>query len=226
MPLSDVSDQLWWRHNVKSENTIFGDNGEMSDRRLLLVDLCVHGITRQIWGLIDATGLIILLKRDSNRRFIIEFDLEIWWMTSQKDRAPLQYYIKLCAPFQIHLWIGVRVRKRSIRVKIGDFCPMRVWNLTLKNKSSPQLCCFKLCVSFHSHQWIQTGVTVRKRQIGVTIDDLYVLCDLEIWEMTPQNNRAPLLCYFKRCASFSSHWWIQSGVTVRKHPIWAKSTIL
>ena len=40
--------------------------------------------------------------------------------------------------------------------------------------------------------------------------------------MTLENNRAPLLCYFKLCASFRSHWWIQTGVTVWKHPIWFK----
>ena len=47
-------------------------------------------------------------------------------------------------------------------------------------------------------------------------------CDLEIWWMTLQNNRAPLLCYFKLCAAFHSHWWIKTGVTVRKRPIWVK----
>ena len=47
-------------------------------------------------------------------------------------------------------------------------------------------------------------------------------CDLEIWRMTLKNNRAPLLCYFKLCAAFRSHWWIQTGITVRKRPIWVK----
>ena len=47
-------------------------------------------------------------------------------------------------------------------------------------------------------------------------------CDLEIWRMTLKNNRAPLLCYFKLCAAFRSNWWIQTGVTVRKRPIWVK----
>ena len=47
-------------------------------------------------------------------------------------------------------------------------------------------------------------------------------CDLEIWWMTPQNNRAPLLCYFKLFASFRSHWWSQTGVTVWKCLIWVK----
>ena len=50
-------------------------------------------------------------------------DLEIWWMTLENNRAPLLYYIKLCASFQIHRWIEteVTVRKHSIRVKMGDF---------------------------------------------------------------------------------------------------------
>ena len=47
-------------------------------------------------------------------------------------------------------------------------------------------------------------------------------CDLEICWMTQKNNRTPLLCYFKLFASFRSHWWIQTGVTVRKRLIWVK----
>ena len=47
-------------------------------------------------------------------------------------------------------------------------------------------------------------------------------CDLEIWRMTLQNNRAPLLCYFKLCASFHTHWWIQISVTVQKTSIQVK----
>ena len=48
------------------------------------------------------------------------------------------------------------------------------------------------------------------------------LCDLVIWRMTLKNNRVPLLCYFKLCAAFRTHWWIKTGVTVRKRPIWVK----
>ena len=40
--------------------------------------------------------------------------------------------------------------------------------------------------------------------------------------MTLKNNRAPLLSYFKLCVSFHTHWWIQTGVTVQKRPIWVK----
>ena len=46
--------------------------------------------------------------------------------------------------------------------------------------------------------------------------------DLEIWWMTPKNNRAPLLCYFKLFALFRSYWWIQTGFTVWKCPIWVQ----
>ena len=47
-------------------------------------------------------------------------------------------------------------------------------------------------------------------------------CDLEIWRMTLQNNRTPLLCYFKLCAAFHTHWWFQISVTVRKRSIRVK----
>ena len=50
----------------------------------------------------------------------------------------------------------------------------------------------------------------------------FVPCDLEIWWMTLENNRASLLCCFKLCATFHSHRWIQTGVTVRKRPIWVE----
>ena len=50
----------------------------------------------------------------------------------------------------------------------------------------------------------------------------FVLCDLEIWWMTLENKRASLLCCFKLCATFHRNWWIQTGVTVRKRPIWVK----
>ena len=53
----------------------------------------------------------------------------------------------------------------------------------------------------------------------------FVPCDLEIWGMTLKNNRAPLLCCYKLYASFHSHQWIQTRVTVRKCPIWVKINV-
>ena len=87
---------------------------------------------------------------------------------------------------------------------------------------APLLCYFKLCAAFRSHWWIQTRATVRKRPIWVKFRRFLEPCDLEIWPMTLQNNRAPLLCYYKLCASFHTHWWIQIWVTVRKRSIRVK----
>ena len=44
----------------------------------------------------------ILLKLDSNHLFCILYDLEIRWMTSKNNRAPLLGYTKLYALFQSH----------------------------------------------------------------------------------------------------------------------------
>ena len=55
--------------------------------------------------LIAATGLVILLKLDSNRRFFSLCDLEIWRMTFKNNRAPLLCYFKLCAAFRSLWWI-------------------------------------------------------------------------------------------------------------------------
>ena len=55
----------------------------------------------------------------------------------KKNRAPLLYHFKLCASFQSHRWIqiGITIRKRPIRVKIGDFfvpCDLEIWWMTSK----------------------------------------------------------------------------------------------
>ena len=83
-------------------------------------------------------------------------------------------------------------------------CGREILWMTFKNNRTPLLSCFKICASFHSHQWILTGVTVRKHPIWAKID-VFVPCDREIWQMTLRNNSAPLLCHFKRWASFQSH---------------------
>ena len=79
-------------------------------------------------------------------------------------------------------------------------CDLEIWWMTLENYRTSPLCCFKLCATFHSHRWIQTGGTVPKHPIWVKFDNFFDPCDLEIWQMTLKNNRAPLLCYIKLCA--------------------------
>ena len=50
-------------------------------------------------------------------------------------------------------------------------------------------------------------------------------CDLQIWQMTLKNNRAPLLSNIKLYASFHHHMWIQTGVTVRKRLSWVVTSV-
>ena len=110
--------------------------------------------------LIAATGLVILLKLDSNHRFVSQYDFEIWWMTSKTNR-----------PCVVTVW------KHTIRVKIGNF-------LSLGKNRAPLLFHVKLCASFQCNVWIQTGVTVRKRSIRVKIGDFFVPWDLEYRQMS------------------------------------------
>ena len=172
-----------------------------------------------------------MLNSVKNWRFLVPRDLEIWW----KITAPLLYYIKLCAALQSHWHIqtGVTVRKRLIRVKIGDFfVPARVtlkidyWRMTLKNNRAPLLYYVKLCASFQIHWWSQTWVTAWKHSSRVKIGDFFVparvTLKIDYWRMNLKNNRTPLLCCFNHCASFHSQWWIQTGFTVRKRPIRVK----
>ena len=97
-------------------------------------------------------------------------------------------------------------------------CDLEIWQMTLKNNRASLLCYFKLCAWFHCHMWIQTGVTVRKLQTSKfgSKSAIFVLCDLEIWQMTLENIRAPHLSYIKLCVSFHSQWSIQTVVIVWK----------
>ena len=94
--------------------------------------------------------------------------------------------------------------------------------MTLRTNRAPLLCYFKICKSFQNHWWIQTGVTVQKRSIWLKISNFF--CHVWPWNLTDdlEKNWTPLLCYFKIWASFHSHLWNQTGVTVRKIPTWVK----
>ena len=92
-----------------------------------------------------------------------------------------------------------------------ELCDLEIWRITLQNHRAPLWPLVNSNLSY-SPETPNLGQTRRFLE----------QYDLEIWRMTLQNNRAPLLCYFKLCASFRSHWWIQTGVTVRKRPIWVK----
>ena len=120
---------------------------------------------------------------------------------------------------------GVTVRKFSIWVKIGDFLsPVTSkfdrwpWETLGHIFSATSSFVLHYIASYQFKMELQSG----NAQFGSKMAIFFVPCDLEIWQMTSKNNRAPLLCSFKLCVSFHSLLWIQYGVTVRKHQIWVK----
>ena len=155
-----------------------------------------------------------------HRWFFVPCDLEILWMTLKNNRAHLLYHVRLCAWFQIHRWIkiGVTVRKHTVPVKISDFLSC----VTLEFDGRPWKTIGHLFYAASSfvHNFIAIIEFKLKLQFGNvqfgSKSTIFGLCDLEIWWMTLKNNRASLLCFFKLCASFRSHWRIQTGVTVRR----------
>ena len=136
--------------------------------RLYYIKLCA---SFQIHWWIQTGVSLEMLNSDNDWRFFVPRDLDIWWMTLKNNRAPLLYYIKLCAAFQSHWHIqtGVTVRKRSIRVKIGDFfVPGDFENrcIILKNNRAPLLYYVKLCASFQIHWWIKLELQPGNAQVG------------------------------------------------------------
>ena len=101
--------------------------------------------------------------------FFVTCYLKNWWMTLKNNRAPFLCYIKLCAYFQSHRWIqiGVTVRKRSIRVKIGDFLS----RVTLK---------------FHGWPWKTIG-----HLFYVALSFVYHFIDIGEFKLKLQSGNAP-----------------------------------
>ena len=158
-------------------------------------------------------------------RFLEPCDLEIWQMTLKNNRAPLLCYFKLCASFRSHWWIqtGVTVRKRPIWVKFNDILS----RVTLKFRKWHWKTIGHLFYATSSfvHHFKAIGEFKLELQSGNAQFGSKSMIFLAMWPcnlMTLKNNRALLLCYFKLCTSFRSHWWIQTGVTVQKRPIWVK----
>ena len=98
-------------------------------------------------------------------------------MTSKNNTAPLLYYAKLYASFQIHQWIqtGFVVWKCSIRVKIADFLS-------------------RVTLNFGGWSWNKANlrdlIAVTGLVILLKLDSnhrFFSLCDLEIQWMTPKN---------------------------------------
>ena len=136
-------------------------------------------LTRQIWGIWKLRPAYSpeTPNLGQNGWCFVTYDLEIWRMTLENNRASLLCSFKLCATFHSHWWIktGVTVWKcpfGSIQWFLEP-CDLKIWRMTLKNNRAPLLCYFKLYASFRSHRWNKAGVTVRKRRIWVKIYEFF-----------------------------------------------------
>ena len=63
---------------------------------------------------------------------------------------------------------------------------------------------------FKSISELKMELQCKNAQFGSKLAIVFVLCGFKIWCMTLKNNRAPLLCHYKLCASFHSHPWTNS----------------
>ena len=156
----------------------------------------------------------------------VPYHLEIWRVSLKKNMSPFLYYIEFCASFQSHRQIqnAVKFWKRPIWAKI-DYYLCRV---TLKFDGWPWKTIKHLFYATSSFVHHFAAIGKIKLEFSPETPNsaenrrFFVPCDLEIWEMTLKNNRAPLLCYIKLCPSFRSHLWIRTAVVVRKSPHWGK----
>ena len=156
------------------------------------------------------------------RRFLEPCDLKIWRMTLKNNRVPLLSNVKLYASFHHHMWIqtGVTVRKRlswvvtSVTLTFDLWPWLFAWTLLWSLVITPENF---MMIGWWEHS--QKGVTNRRTDRQTDGQTENTICRAA-WSQL--KNRAPLLCYFKLCAAFRTHWWIETGVTVRKRPIWVK----
>ena len=159
-------------------------------------------------------------------QFLEPCDLEIWHMTLQNNRAPLLCYFKLCASFHTPWWIQiwVTIRKRSIRVKIDDFfsrVSQKVYGWPSKTIGH-----LYYATSSFVYHFVPIGESKLELQSGNAQfgSNWTIFRTVRPWNLMNdlEKQTGPLLCYFKLCTTFRTHWWIQTGVTVRKRPIWVK----
>ena len=156
--------------------------------------------------------------------------IDYWWLITETETIQTKS-VQLSSSVRIKQGKSERFvscDRPSILTQIGFkssiFLPVWPWNLMddlekLQGTSSRlhQALCIILNPSVNSN-WSYCPETLNSGQNQRFV----VPCDLKIWRMTLKNNRTPLLCCFKLCASFHSHRWIQTKVTVRKRSIRVK----
>ena len=97
-----------------------------------------------------ATGLTILLKLDSDRRFLSQCDLQIWWTTSTKNRA-LSIVSKPLVNSNLSYSLETLISGQN-----GAFLVPRdleIWRMTFEINRAPLLSNIKLRATLKFNRW-------------------------------------------------------------------------
>ena len=233
----------WWEHSQKGvtdRRTDGQTDGQMDGR----TDGKYH-----LWSCLVAAknNRAPLL---SNIKLYASFHHHMWIQTEVTVRKQLSWVVtSVTSTFDLWPWPFAWILLWSLVITPANFMMIRWWEHSQKgvtdretdgqtDEQTENTICraawsqlktighlFNATSSF-VHHFIAIGESKLELQSGNTQcgsnSTILEPCDLKIWRMTLKNNRAPLLCYFKLCASFLSHWWIQTWVTVRKRTIWVK----
>ena len=139
----------------------------------------------------------------------------IWktiWNLFHATRRNVCHFIAICE-FKFELPPGnTQIRDKSS--VLHPVCPWK-WRITLKTIGHLFYATSRFAHHFIAISECKLGLQSGNAQFDSKLA-FFVPYDLEMWQMPLKNNRAPLLCYFKFCASFQNHRWIQTGVTISK----------
>ena len=141
-----------YKLKLQSRSTQFGSNSMIF---FVPCDLEIWWMTlhkANLRNLVAATGLIIILKLDSNHWFFSLCDLEIWWMTSKTighlfyTTSSFMHHFQSIGEFKLELQSGnAQLGSKSA---IFSLCDLEIWQMTLKNNRAPLLYNIKLLHHF------------------------------------------------------------------------------
>ena len=178
-------------------------------------------------------------------KLTITYFVRDWYQTGVSPRVLANWddhlasyqELKSWDPLPIYLWLKhspwIRRLGFWVPLRLRHFQSQKLWHFHKDMRSCVKNeCCCRCTVNISNVIFTSTrqiwGIWKLRPAYSPETPNLgqnrwcFVPCDLEIWLMTLENNRAPLLCCFKLCATFHSHRWIQTEVAVRKRPIWVK----
>ena len=133
--------------------------------------------------LIDAAGLVILLKLDSSHRVTFKFDGWSWKTVGHLFliTSSFVHHFKAIGEFKLELQSGnTQFGSKSANFFVPH--DLEISQMAWKNYGAPVLFYIKVSASFRSHGWTYTGVTVRKRSIRIKIGDFLSRVTLKLMD--------------------------------------------